>query len=456
MNFKTKLAIRLGKLSKNLINIVGRKGTHIPGQIALKIDPNLYSNIDKRENIIVVTGTNGKTSTSNLIADSLKSLNVPISYNGLGSNTGPGIAATMIDTINESGLKTSIDTSIFEIDELWLRKIIPNFQISTLTVTNLFQDSYERNANLYFMFNRINSAIIPGTKLILNASDAISSQLGDESNPRVYFNVDIMDYEEEYIDSKIKEAIYCPICDSPLEWDFKRYLNIGKYHCNKCGYRNPEASYIVKNIDRENNELLVLDHGIEVKLNLVQDRIENVYNQIAAYATLRENGYSIGELKEAMDGISIVKSRFYDMEIANKSIASIVAKGYNPVASSLVLYRLGLEKRKKTVIYLVDDSSIRDYSDRNMGWLFSTDFKNIDNEYLNNFILCTKKDPVIKFVCALDGFNMNKFKMADTLDDVIKYINPDSKEVIYILHDIEDENIAIEKELIKKLREHLE
>lgn len=454
MKLKTKAAILSGKMTRSLLKALKRNGSYYTGVVSMKIDPQFLSNVDKAKHIIGVTGTNGKTTTSNMIGDTLRNIGMKVIQNSEGSNTKEGIASVFSNGIDAKTMKVNHDVTLLELDELWLRKVIPNMEINSLTITNLFQDSYERNANMYFIYNRINQAISSTTKLILNASDASSQYLGSDSNPKVFFNVDILEGEQEDTESKIQEIIYCKDCGTQLEWEFKRYHHVGKYHCPKCGFTNPQANYIARSINRDKDELVIQDHDTLVTLPLILDNVEAVYNQTAAYATMRENGFSSKEIVKGMQGLEVVKTRYNVQQIGSKEVITYIAKGYNSVATTRCFFRVGNDRANKTVIYLVDNYDDPYLPHRNPGWLYTVDMKYLDNN-LNQLLLYTQWDGIIQMVCALDGVNMEKVKVCKDISDVLSKIDKQSQETIYVITDINVPNRKVYHQFMKQLGEYL-
>lgn len=433
MSLKTNFASFFAKLTRRTLRLLGREGTFYSGEAALLIDKNYIDNVNKPNNIICITGTNGKTTTNNMISDLLDILGKTYISNRLGSNTISGIAS-MLSQSPFSEKKTA-EFAIVEQDELWMRHYNNQLKPNSLTVTNLFQDSFDRNSNVDYVFRRINEAINDDMKLILNASDSISAYLGSDRNKRAYFTIRPLNGEKECIDSKIQDMIYCPNCDDLLTWKFKRYHHIGEYLCENCGFKNPPAQYIVTDIDKDNNLLHILDHDLAYSLPLVSSSIENSYNQIAAYATLREYGFSAEELIAAFENIEVVSSRLNTIQIGPKKVITMVSKGINPVATSRSFFNISNAIGKKTVIYLPDYGQ-DDLPNANQSWMYNTDMKYAQD--IDLVIFYGKFGYPLKTTALLDGVARSKLIIVDDLEQIKDYIDPNSEETIYILKDIDD------------------
>lgn len=432
MSLKTNLATAFAKLTRKTLRLLGREGTYYSGKAALLIDKNYINNVNKPNKIIALTGTNGKTTTNNMIGDLLDILGETYISNRLGSNTKDGIASML--SLSPFSKENLAEYAIVEEDELWIRHVNHQLKPNSLTVTNLFQDSFDRNANADYNFRRINQGINKNMTLILNASDSISAYLGNDSNKRVYFTINPLEGEKECLDSKVQDMIYCPNCDNLITWKFKRYHHIGEYICENCGFTNPEAQYIVTDIDEQNNLLHILDHDVKYSLPLVSTTVENSYNQIAAYATLREYGFSAEELMTAFKNIKVVSSRLNTVQIGPKKVITMVSKAINPVATSRAFFNISNKPGKKRVIYLPDYPE--EYLPNvNQSWMYNTDMKYAQNVDL--VIFYGKFSYPLKTTALLDGVDRDKLVIVDELEHIKNYIDPNTEETIYILRGID-------------------
>lgn len=453
MTIITNFAVFFGKCTKFVMKLAGKQGSHFVGRVVKKIDPKIYAHIKKPKKVITVTGTNGKTTTTNILIDVITSSGQEISSNALGANLENGIITSLIDSSSLFGTKQK-EIGVYEVDEQWSKVVYGEIKPDTVTITNLFQDSFERNANIYYIKRRIEEGIPKETKLILNAYDSISAYICPD-NERVYFTVDILEGEKENLDSKIQDMIYCPNCDHMVEWDFKRYHHLGKYHCPNCGFKNPEAKYLVYGFDKENNLLKIRDDGRELTLRALASNVENIYNQIAAYATLRENGYSYEFIAEGMAKIKLTERRFSESRLGNKHFYKIVTKGYNPIAVTRALDTIRKSEKKKTVIWNIEDYWEKSTPVRTPGWIFSIDFKYIDDKVNKFIVLKSRNFYEIQLAAMIDGIPKDKLVVIEDVKDVVNYIDKDMEEEIYILHDFGVCDIEIANRFEKTIKDYI-
>ena len=152
------------------MKLIGLKATHFPGQLAKRLCPDFLSRIEKPETIIGITGTNGKTTISNLVADMADHYGLDFAHNAYGSNIEEGIITSLIEASSFFG-KRRKKLAFLEIDERLTRVIFPDISPDYLIVSNLFRESYLRNAHAEFIYGVLKENIPAETKLILNADD---------------------------------------------------------------------------------------------------------------------------------------------------------------------------------------------------------------------------------------------------------------------------------------------
>lgn len=451
MNLKTRFSILTAKSIKTFMKLLKKQASLYPGLVAQKLDREILKHMAKPNKIYGVTGTNGKTTTSNLLSDILSHIGVEYCSNKIGSNVKGGIITSLLDSNKILGGNNK-QAAVLEIDELWSKEIIKDLDLTSLTITNLFQDSYERNANIFYVKQRLEQAIKPEIKLILNASDSISSNLELE-NEKIYYDVNNIFYEEERSNSKINDMIYCPRCGHKIEWIFNRYHHLGKFKCPNCGFTNHKADYLVESFNEENNTIVINEKGNLVELPIIQKVIESVYNQIAAYATLREDGYTHEEISKAMSKVKIVESRYLSEKAGNKEIVSLVQKGYNPVSISRLFDNISKYKSdKKTIIYLCQNLESKYIDHRSSGWAWSIDFHYVTDK-VDKIIILSRHYPDLVLAMLMDGFPKEKIVLVENEQEIIKHLDFSIEETIFITHDIEKINIDQGKlvaDLIKK------
>ena len=263
------IALWGAKAGNVLLKILKRNASYFPGKFAVSVCPDFIGMIDKPETIIAVTGTNGKTTVSNMIEDVLKANDYDIIDNSLGSNVNSGVATTLIKGANLLG-KTKKKIAVLEIDERSANKVYPYLTPTYLICTNLFRDSMLRNAHSEFIAGILDKYIPKETKLILNGDDLISCHLA-EGNKRVYFGIDRLDTDTDECQNIVRDIVVCPKCNTKLKYDYVRYNHIGRAHCPKCDYGSPEIDYEVTNLDIPARKMTLMYHGNKEEYDLIKD-----------------------------------------------------------------------------------------------------------------------------------------------------------------------------------------
>ena len=286
------LAIVVCKLGRFVGKLVG-KGSSMPGKFALKICPDILRRVQLPPHIIAVTGSNGKTSTVEMIATVLRGQGKNVIYNAEGSNQVEGVT-TLILTHATLGGKVNADVLLLESDERYAAHSFKYFHPTEFVITNLYRDQLTRNGHPESVFDAILPAIHPDTELILNGDDPLSSCFAIGHEKVKWFGLNHCATDTEAPTGVYHDGAYCPVCHAPMEYDYVHYNHIGAYRCTKCGHARPAPDYAATDLDLQNGRL-TLDGQFTVALAFRS--IYNVYNILAAYAACRECG-----VEGAIDG----------------------------------------------------------------------------------------------------------------------------------------------------------
>ncbi len=253
------LALWAAKATQLLLKLLGKKATYFAGKIAIRLCPDFIGRIGKPKTILGVTGTNGKTTVSNLLTDMLEHMGVSVLSNRYGSNINAGVATALLSGANLFG-RTKKQLAVLEIDERSAKLVYPYLKPDFLVITNLFRDSMRRNAHAEYIADFLTGSIPKGTKLVLNADDLISSAVAPE-NESVTFGIAPLHGEPPPRDSIVCDARVCPACGSSLTYDFRRYNHIGRAHCPGCGFHSPEPDYRIASVDFDAGTAVLEEQG---------------------------------------------------------------------------------------------------------------------------------------------------------------------------------------------------
>lgn len=436
------------KIMIKLMRLMKRNATNLPGEIMLIFYPDLLKHFDMPENVIAVTGTNGKTTVSNMIGNILKANGYDIINNSFGGNVDTGIASLLLDNCTLSG-GFKKDTAVLEVDERSAARVLPYVKPDWLVCTNLQRDSMKRNAHTEFIFNILNSNIPEKTKLILNGDDLISSRLA-EKNPRTYFGIDRLENENPTLDNLICDIVNCPVCGNKLEFAFRHYNHIGRAKCS-CGFSSPDIDFDVK--ASENNEAVIMHNGNEERYKLPNNRITDLYNTVAAVTFSRTFGLSYEQVAKAMSEVKVVKSRYDSFNTGGKEVLVSLAKGQNPVACSGVCDFIRRESGNKAVIMILEDLYDSKRTSENIAWIYETDFEFLKGDDIKQIIVGGKRadDYMVRLLIA--GIDKKKIVCCRNETDTPSHLKPELFDKLIIMYDLFNvESLNSIKEQLKNWR----
>ena len=436
------------KIMIKLMRLMKRNATNLPGEIMLIFYPDLLKHFDMPENVIAVTGTNGKTTVSNMIGNILKANGYDIINNSFGGNVDTGIASLLLDNCTLSG-GFKKDTAVLEVDERSAARVLPYVKPDWLVCTNLQRDSMKRNAHTEFIFNILNSNIPEKTKLILNGDDLISSRLA-EKNPRTYFGIDRLENENPTLDNLICDIVNCPVCGNKLEFAFRHYNHIGRAKCS-CGFSSPDIDFDVK--ASENNEAVIMHNGKEERYKLPNNRITDLYNTVAAVTFSRTFGLSYEQVAKAMSEVKVVKSRYDSFNAGGKEVLVSLAKGQNPVACSGVCDFIRRESGNKAVIMILEDLYDSKRTFENIAWIYETDFEFLKGDDIKQIIVGGKRadDYMVRLLIA--GIDKKKIVCCRNETDTPSHLKPELFDKLIIMYDLFNvESLNSIKEQLKNWR----
>lgn len=367
-------------------------GTALPGLIALQLDPNFIQNLSKTipKGNIIISGTNGKTTTARMLATILGSQNFNIIHNRAGSNLLRGIASTLIDKTSFFKSK-NFDLGLWETDEATVIPAVAQLKPKILVLLNLFRDQLDR----YGEIDKIKKIWAKAVKkmprrsaLILNADDPAVGYLGHNFSGEVlYFG--IADYKNSVKTlPRFADTKYCPNCATTLAYQTVYTSHLGEYWCTVCGYKRPTLDFAATKINclspiEAEFELKSQNHKSKLKMNL--GGLYNIYNSLAAVACATAVGIS---LDSAISALSEFKSAFGRVEeIRTPKAALRIFLVKNPTSANEVLKTVFASSEKKNVLLALNDK-IADSTD--VSWIWDVDFEKMSKKTKNLIITGTR------------------------------------------------------------------
>lgn len=425
MSFKSKLAIATGKSSYWFLHNVMHGGTSLPGKLTLAIDPDVLQTLAKDYEIIIVTGTNGKTLTTALTVKVLSSKFDNILTNPSGSNMKQGIVTAFL-TAKKS--KNGKKLAVLETDEANVPIISQYIEPSAFVLTNLFRDQLDRFGEIYTTYDKILQGIKmhPNAKLIVNGDEPLFNSV-KLPNPTVYYGFD----NEKDHDQKAPantDGVLCPECQHIIRYMSRTYGNLGKYYCPNCGYHRPELTYKVTELMEQTpqwSKFKINDH--EVKLHI--GGTYNIYNALAAYAVGSEFGLLPFEISQSLsDPDQKIFGRQEVIKIGNKKITLILVK--NPVGLDQVLQMIKTDPKPFSLAVLLNAN----YADGiDTSWIWDGSFEELPFENIPSVLTGGERYKDITFRLRVAGVPEKNFHQRENLEDAVKFIEKMPTDHVYVL-----------------------
>lgn len=419
------LAIWAAKLAASAARLLGKNGSSMPGSIALKICPDILTRLsqDIEKDIIAVWGTNGKTTTNNMIYTVLTEQGYTVVCNKVGSNMLSGVVSAFISYSTLSG-KVKADYACLEMDEAYARIILKYLTPSKIVITNLFRDQMDRYGEIDTTVKYIQMALAKAKNatLILNGDDPLTASLGVNYKNAKYYGIT----ENLGLNlNETREGRYCRACGHELSYEYYQYGQLGKYRCDNCGFARPTPQYDGKNI--------VCDDYVSFDVcgshvDLPCKGVYNIYNALAAYAFCDSCGIPGDSIAKGLKKYKGQIGRMEEFKINGKQVVFNLAK--NPASFNQSIGNIINEKRTKDVIIGINDN---DPDGNDVSWLWDVDFEKLKNETVTSYTTTgiRSKDMAVRLkYCDIE---QNKITVGgDMRRDIINAVNG-SGERVYIV-----------------------
>ncbi len=422
MSMPFEIALIVGKTIAFLAKIVDkRKGTNVSGRIATKLCKNFvagFKQIDFNK-VIMVTGTNGKSTTTNLISYMIRSSGRKVATNSEGANMMGGVATTLIKNSTLFG-KFNKEYLVLEIDERSLEKIYKALPANNLVITNLQKDQVQRNGDPDFIYRKLEKVINKKMTLFLNNEEPRSKGLEEKAGHAVYFSITKNDRSFEKNDF-FDVTLPCPKCNSRIIFDYYNLESIGRFHCNNCEHSssdNPDVQ--IEKIDLENKKIKA--NGEDYKIKYITPF--HLYDYAAAIAVGKKIGMTAEEISNGFENFVNPNERRENLTYKNKQIHYLRMKQENPETLQSALDTIAMDKEEKAIfIGLFEVKDFLPYY-TNTFYFFDCNFKEIAKTPVEKYIVFSKTvcfDTANRMV--YDGAAIEKMEIYDYEEDLSKILN---------------------------------
>ena len=378
MRIRTIAAVCAARFAGFACRKMGRQGVTWAGRIALKISPHILEELSGqvREKIFVVCGTNGKTTTNNMLCAALEAEGKKVVCNHTGSNMLNGVVAAFVLASGLNG-KLEADYACIEVDEASTRHVFPEIKPDYMVMTNLFRDQLDRYGEIDITMNILEEMIrkVPKMKVIVNGDDALSAYLAmDSGNPYVTYGISRPVMKNET--NEIREGRFCKRCGEKLSYSFYHYSQLGDYKCPKCGFARPDLDYDATDV-KVDDQISFCIEGKHIVANY--KGFYNVYNILAAYAGVRTAGFSGEHFGDMLKKFNPENGRMEQFRIKGTGVTLNLAK--NPAGFNQNISAVMQDKNPKDIIIAINDNA-QDGTD--ISWLWDVDFDRLKDESIKS------------------------------------------------------------------------
>lgn len=375
MGIRTFCAVTACKFTRFILRKLGKGGTNAPGRVALKLYPDLLGVLSKGVTTIIVTGTNGKTTTSRMIEKSLEDSGYKYFSNKSGANMLSGITAEFAANSTAGG-KCKYEYALIECDEAAFKTVSKYVDAKYIIVTNVFRDQLDRYGEITHTLNSILIGIknSPNAVCCINADCSLSVSMKDQiDNPVVFYGVETPIYKNRV--EEMSDAPYCIKCKSEYVYDYVTYGHLGGFRCPNCGYHRPETEVSVEKViesTADSSRILMSFGGQSYETSVNLPGGYNIYNATAMVAAGYVMGMDSQVIIQALESFECGFGRMEKFTVDETDIRMILIK--NPAGCNQVLNFLSNLSEPSLFIVALND---RFADGTDISWIWDVDFEKL-------------------------------------------------------------------------------
>ncbi len=375
------ILILMGKIVAFLCKLIGR-GSNFPGEFVSIFDKNILKKFRLPKKVIVVTGSSGKGSTTRIIANVYKMFGFKVAYNKEGGNQTAGVITTLLKNCTLGG-KVKTDVVVLEMDERYIKYVLPIINPSDVVITNITRDQPPRQRHTDFITSEIKKGLSENMHLYLNADDpGIQKFALNVKNKITYYGISKLKTSYKNNLFVALNSPRCIKCHSKLNYDFYHIEDLGNFKCSndKCDFKTPKKDYEVtdfkdKTITIEKNKII-----------LENDMLYNIYNTLAAYSVLREAGLDKNKICEYISNLNKDKKIFNRYTLNDREVFVLNNKCENSSTYNQSMLYTYNDKGKKTIVIGWQEISRRYLWDE-LSWLYDVQFELLSDQDIDSIIV---------------------------------------------------------------------
>ena len=410
------LAVLACKAARLVLRLFGR-GSSMPGEIALKIFPDVLSHVKLPPLVIAVTGSNGKTSTVEMIAHVMTKAGKKVIWNKEGSNQIAGVTAIILANSTLGG-KLKGDALILESDERYAKHSFKYFAPTHYVITNLYRDQLTRNGHPEWVYKSVKESIRDESTLILNADDPLVSLYGYGRENVVWFGIDRQEFSSDKNSGVYDDGKFCPNCKHRMSYNYYHYNHIGSYECPNCGHKKNATEFTVTNADL-NNGIITINGEYDIKLMFKS--IYNVYNILACFSVCALAGIDKAEIARNVSNYILKNGRVIRYRLGVNKGVFLVSKHENSVSYDRSLEYI-VNKNNDCAIIIIVSSISRRYNTGETSWLWDINFGVLASPCVKHIYLLGKHAPDLETRLSYTNVDMSKVTTDVDIDGALEKI----------------------------------
>lgn len=430
-------------IAAKLTHFVGKfvgKGTSKPGQIALKILPDVLNYIKLPKTIIAVTGSNGKSSTVNMIYHLLENNGLSIACNNKGSNQLEGVTTTVLTNATLSG-KLKHDVLLIECDERYTKFIFKYIKPTYCVVTNLYRDQLTRNGHAEEVFDVIREHIPSSTHLVLNTDDILVSLLSEKTEKASWYGISAPNTQTR-VGNVYNDAVLCPSCKS------KMTLEGNDYSCDSCGFHRHDPDCAVTSLSLKDKKITI---DGQYDISLMTGSLFSFYNTLAAFTVSKLLNFDSEKTASLLSNYELENGRLTRFCVNNREGTLLIAKHENSTAYNQCFQLVTSSEGSCDVMIVVDQIS-RKYFTGDTSWLWDIDFNLLCDKNVNQLILAGKyvNDLIVRL--SFSDFPQEKISHFEDINSAIESMDNEAQEPVFVITCFSDQMKVLNNPCVKKVK----
>ena len=298
-------------------------------------------------------------------------------------------------------------------------------------INNLYRDQMTRNGHPEFIKSIISQAVYDDMTLILNADDPLVASFGKDRPGTIYFGADRLPTDKETNEGIYDDGKYCPVCKKPMTYEYYHYNHIGKFRCTECGFERHDTDHTLTSTKEEAGKASITIDG-KYEIPVFFTGIYHCYNILAAFTAAVTSGIDPQKAAEALGGYILKSGRISDFTLGKLDGRLLLSKHENSVSYDRSIDVVVSDKRKKSVMFIVDAIS-RKYYTSDSSWLWDINFEKLKGADIDKIILAGQycDDLAVRFELA--GAPEDKIEMFELVTDAAEYCSHNLDSFLYVI-----------------------